>query len=83
MAGGHTWLGRRKIAFVVLHIDVPAESMPSCSPIPNLIFVVSVKRARIKHERLVGVTVSSRILVPEITMNEAGLDRATVRLQGL
>lgn len=68
--------GFRRFEQRLVSCDVPraAQPVPYSSPVAYFVLVVRVHGPGIEHEGLAIPQVGCRVLVPEISVNQAGLD---------
>lgn len=55
--------------------------MPRRPPIAHIILVMAIKRAHIKHKRPARRSIRGRVAIPAVTVQQTGLQHASVVLQ--
>lgn len=53
------------------------------SPVPDIVFIVTVERACIEDERFSSLHVCCRVLVPTVSMNQTRFDTPAFALKGI
>lgn len=69
------------MALVAAHKRLSAELVPRSPPVPNVVFVVPVKRAGVKDKRRAGPPVQRRVAVPAVAVYQAWLQRPALLLE--
>lgn len=79
--GQPTRLRRWEVPLVLSGVRFIAQRVSRGPPVPRIILVVPVERANVKDQGFSSARVHSRVAVPAVPMDQAGLQHPPIRLQ--